>query len=248
MDITQPTVLYEDDAIILIDKPSGLPVHKAVGKEEPTLADWLIIRFPELAEVGEPQRLGGVTVPRPGIVHRIDRETSGILLLARTQQAFVRLKKQFQRREVHKTYRAFVYGALKEERGSIERPIGRARGSGSRRSVSRPHGMLREALTLFRTILHSAPGASEPSSYLEVFPKTGRTHQIRVHLASIGNPVICDELYAPNRPAVLNFSRLALHALSLSFVHPESGKQVTFEAPLPYDFLHAEKLLREEAE
>ena len=240
--MTSPKIIYEDDSIIVVDKPSGMSVHSDGKSDAPTLVDWLLERFPEIKDIGETQKLqNGAVIARPGIVHRLDRDTSGIIVVARTQQAYARLKKQFARHEIQKTYRAFVHGAVKEDRGVIDKPLGRARGSGSRRSVRNPHGALREAQTAFRTISRSQTGAPAAASYIEVFPKTGRTHQIRVHLAFIHHPVVCDKLYGPNLPPILGFSRLALHALSLSFAHPESGVQVLFTAQLPSDFIEAER-------
>jgi 23S rRNA pseudouridine1911/1915/1917 synthase len=238
----EPRIIYEDECILALNKPSGLLVHAAPGSDEETLSDWLLKKYPALANVGEPHPLpDGTQAPRPGIVHRLDKETSGIMLVARTPEAFTRLKRQFARRDVQKTYRAFVYGTVKEERGIIDRPLGRTRGSGSRRSVKDPHGELREAQTVFRRI-----GSGKEASHLEVFPKTGRTHQIRVHFSSIGHPVILDALYAPGRPALLGFSRLALHAFSLSFEHPQTKERMALQAPLPPEFIAAEEELRRE--
>lgn len=233
----EPTVIYEDESILVINKPAGLQVHADGKHERKTLADWLLVHYPELKGIGEGQVLpDGTRIDRPGIVHRIDRETSGILVVAKTQSAFLKLKKQFQDREVKKTYRAFVHGALKTERGIINKPIGSGRGGGAPRSSTRPHGKVREAETVYRVLK-----AGKDASYIEAFPKTGRTHQIRVHLSSVGHPIVGDVLYAPNRPAILGFARLALHALSISFLHP-NGKEVLFEAPPPADFAEAEKL------
>ncbi len=242
--MSEPKIIFKDDSIIVVNKPSGMSVHADGRSTAPNLADWLALRFPDIKGVGEPQKLqDGSVIERPGIVHRLDRETSGIIVIARTEIAYARLKKQFIRHEIQKTYRAFVHGVVKEERGIIDKPLGRARGSGSRRSVRDPHGTLREAQTAYRTIARSGEGETA-ASYVEVFPKTGRTHQIRVHLASVHHPVVCDKLYAPGRECILGFSRLALHALSLSFTHPGTGEAVVFEAPLPPDFLEAEKQIR----
>ncbi len=238
----QPTVIYEDDTILVLNKPSGLAVH-ADGKHEwKTLVDWLVAEYPELKGVGEEQRLhDGSIIERPGIVHRIDRETSGVLVVARTQGAFQILKSQFQNREVTKVYRAFVYGEIKDERGIIDKAIGSSRGGKGPRSAARSaKGTLRDAQTAYRVLART-----RDASHVEVFPKTGRTHQIRVHFASIQHPLVADSMYAPTRSPLLGFSRLALHALSLSFIHPATGKQVIFEAPLPKDFVEAEAQLRD---
>jgi len=216
-----PQILYEDDSLVVINKPAGIIVHPDKSHDYPALTEWLEKRYKDFY-----------------LVHRIDRETSGVLVVAKTTEAFEFLKSQFKNREIKKTYRAFVYGALKDERGVIDKPIGSGRGGSGPRSASLPHGTTRDALTAYRVIKNGPDTA-----YVEVFPKTGRTHQIRVHFSSIQHPIICDSLYAPNRPALLGFNRLALHALSLSFTHP-SGKEMTFEAPLPEDFKAAEGQLR----
>jgi 23S rRNA pseudouridine1911/1915/1917 synthase len=235
----EPIVIYEDIDIIVINKPSGMPVHADGRHERATLVEWLLVRYPELKGVGEEQRLpSGEIIDRPGIVHRIDRETSGVMVVARTQAAFEHLKEQFQNREVKKTYRAFVYGVINDERGIIDKPIGSSRGGLGPRSALKPHGVMREATTMFRVIERGLE-----ATYLEAFPKTGRTHQIRVHFAAIQKPIICDRLYAPKRASILGFNRLALHAYNISFTHPK-GREVSFEAPLPADFVEAEGKLR----
>ena len=229
---TEPDILFEDEHILVINKPAGLMVHEDGKRDAPTLVDWLVEKYPSITEVGDEGRWG--------LVHRLDRETSGVMVVAKTQQALVRLKKQFAEREVRKTYRAFVYGTT-QERGIIEKPIGSSRGAGPR-SAKSAYGKLREAVTAYRTIVSARVPTAV--SYVEVFPKTGRTHQVRVHFASIGHPVVSDTLYAAARPVSLGFSRLALHAFSLSFTHPGRGEEVTFEAPLPPDFVAAAKQLR----
>lgn len=218
----EPRIIFEDEHIVVLDKPSGLQVIPAATKKErETLTDWLATKYPEFH-----------------IVHRLDRETSGVMVVARTEAAYERIKKQFQRRETKKVYRAFVYGTI-PERGTITKPIGSSRGGLGPRSAKRAYGVMREAETLYRRI---ASGAG--ASYAEVFPKTGRTHQVRVHFAAIGHPIVADSLYAPGRLQLFGFARLALHALSLTFVHPETKKEMSFEAPLPPDFVAAEQELR----
>ncbi|MEK7612638.1 MAG: RluA family pseudouridine synthase [Patescibacteria group bacterium] len=216
----EPTIIFEDDSIIVVNKPAGWQVIPDRHAERKTLEAWLKEKYGEIF-----------------IVHRTDRETSGVLVVARTEAARDFLKEQFKNREVQKTYRAFVYGLL-PERGVIDKPIGSTRGGLGPRSAKNPYGQLREATTIYRRIAYNAE-----ASYAEVFPKTGRTHQIRVHMASIQHPIVCDQLYASGRPALLGFKRLALHALSVSFTHPQ-GKKISFEAPLPEDFLEAEQELR----
>ena len=235
----EPTVLYEDDSVIVVNKPAGLAVHADGKHDRETLVDWLVAEYPDIVGVGEPQTLtDGTVIDRPGIVHRIDRETSGVLIVARTQESFDFLKSQFQAREVRKVYRAFVYGNIKDDRGIIDKPIGSTRGGTGPRSAKNAYGVMREALTMYRVITRTPE-----VTYVEVFPKTGRTHQIRVHFAAIQRPIVADRLYASRREALLGFDRLALHALSLTVKIPRGGER-TFEAPLPPDFVQAEKELR----
>lgn len=239
MESSEPTVIFEDKDIIVVNKPAGLAVHADGRHERATLVDWLAVHYPELQGVGEEQRLSdGTIIDRPGIVHRLDRQTSGAMVVARTQKSFEFLKAQFQAREVKKIYRAFVHGALKEERGIIDKPIGSARGGTGPRTATRPHGAERDAQTVYRVIQNGKTAA-----YVEAFPKTGRTHQIRVHFSAIQHPLVGDTLYAPSRKPILGFTRVALHALSLSFTHPD-GRAVVFEAPLPPDFVEAERQLQ----
>ncbi len=252
-----PIVLYKDPEIAIISKPSGLIVHAASHNNgaqleisaDNTLANWIAQEFPDVVNVGESMITPeGEEILRGGIVHRLDRDTSGVMVIARTQDTFEVLKQQFAEHSIHKTYRAFVYGIVNDDRGVIDKQIGRARGNGSARSVRDAHGKLRDARTIFRTISRGYDSKypedlEARASYLEVFPETGRTHQIRVHLSYIHHPVIHDILYAPHRSKLLGFARLALHAYKLSFTHPKTNKLVSFEAPLPQDFLEAEKRL-----
>ena len=230
-------ILYEDGDVVVVNKPSGLVVHSDGKTKEPTLADdWVLTHYPETKNVGEPFVKDGVTIPRPGIVHRLDRATSGALVIAKNERAFEHLKRQFQEREVTKTYNAFVYGAMKEEDGVIDRPIGKSASDFRLRSAQRgARGVLREAVTEYTVLSRGAD-----ASFLEIRPKTGRTHQIRVHLKAINHPVVCDTLYAPKRPPLFGFSRLALHARSIAF-KTIGGEMVTVEAPLPEDFVAARK-------
>jgi 23S rRNA pseudouridine1911/1915/1917 synthase len=240
-------IIYEDENIVAVNKPSGLLVHPAstqngqhVNSKEKTLADWVLEKYPEAENVGEPSKLNsGEIIKRPGIVHRIDKETSGVILIAKTKEGFKHLKKQFQNREIQKIYRAFVWGNFSELTGTIDKPIGRS--SSDFRKKSAEHGMKgteREAITEYKVI-----NQNKEYAYLEVYPKTGRTHQIRVHLKSISRPVVCDALYAPKLPPALGFSRLALHAYSIRFKNL-NGNTIEAEAPLSEDFVEAEVLLQ----
>jgi 23S rRNA pseudouridine1911/1915/1917 synthase len=244
-------ILYEDSDILAINKPAGLIVHADGRTKEPSVAEWMLEYYPDTAVVGEPIMLeSGERILRPGIVHRIDKETSGVLVLAKSREGFEHLKSQFQEHEVRKFYNAFVYGDLKQDRGMIDRPIGRSKNDFRKRTAERGiRGETREAVTGYSTIFRGETTSKDGSdgkigpqkfSYIEARPKTGRTHQIRVHMKAIQHPLVCDSLYAPGRPSLLGFERLALHARSIEF-RDLSGKQVRVEAPFPKDFLLAFK-------
>lgn len=225
----EPRVIYESEDFLAVNKPSGLLVHEARGAKhetrEPTLAGWLLEKYPEIAGVGDDPKL------RPGIVHRLDRETSGIMIVARNQKTFEYFKSLFKNRAIKKTYLALVWGSVKSKRGSIEKPI-RIKNGTIKRTVNRGT-MEKEAVTDYKVLKHLTRGAEnrEEFSLLEVRPKTGRTHQIRVHLASIGYPVVGDIIYgSKKRPN----SRLMLHALSLEFTAP-NGTRMKLETEPPPD-------------
>lgn len=260
--------IYEDKDIIAINKPAGLVVHPDGRSTDRTLVDWILKEYPDIKNVGEPLVLSsGKTIFRPGIVHRLDKDTSGVLVIAKTNETFAFLKKQFQSREIKKTYHAIVYGSMKRGEGVIEKPIGKSRSDFRKWSAEYgARGVLRESVTEYKVLargtmslsgsttkshlvveplsghLEAEPPSDFPVTYLEVYPKTGRTHQIRVHLKAIGYPVLCDSLYAKGKPCPPELGRLALHARSLELTLP-SGKQIKLEAPIPDDFLHARKNL-----
>ncbi len=259
--IPQIGVLYEDDDCIVINKPAGLIIHPDGRDSGPFLTDWIIKKFPDTADVGEHTRTpDGTPILRPGIVHRLDRETSGVLVIAKTVEGHANLKKQFQDRAMIKKYLAFVWGRLDEEFGTISRPIGRSNSDFRKWSAQRgARGEMREAETYWTRLAsfvipapdwskERAPaethnelnGEMEKFSLVEVEPKTGRTHQIRVHFMAINHPVVGDTLYAPKRPMALGFKRTALHAQSIEF-ESLGGKHVKVEAPLPKDFEKARK-------
>lgn len=232
------TVLYEDDDVVVIDKPAGILVHEDGRNDAPTVVDWLLARAPKARGVGEPGHTqDGSPLERSGVVHRLDAETSGVLILAKTLDAFQHLKAQFHDRHAQKEYRAFVYGAMKEKWGTIDRPIGRSAKDFRLRSAEHgARGTLRAACTDWELI-----GQSKTHAYLRMLPKTGRTHQIRVHLKAIGKPIISDMLYAPDtllHGNNLGFSRLALHAHTLTLTLP-CGEKRAFLAPFPLDFERA---------
>jgi 23S rRNA pseudouridine1911/1915/1917 synthase len=226
-------ILYEDETVLAIDKPSGMMVHTDGRSLEPTVVDWVRENYPELEEVGETQLLqNGEEIKRPGIVHRLDRETSGVLLIAKTQEMFLCLKQQFQEHTIEKEYRAFVHGVIKEDSLVIDRAIGKSSGDFRKWSAQRgARGKMRDARTDIEVIKRG-----EGATYIKALPRTGRTHQIRVHLKAIHHPVLCDPLYGfkdTSCPAVLG--RLALHACSVTFTSLE-GKSVTVTTGEPASF------------
>ncbi|MEK7635123.1 MAG: RluA family pseudouridine synthase [Patescibacteria group bacterium] len=240
----QIKILYEDDYILVLDKPSGLMVHADGRSKEPTLSDWINENYPKLAEVGEEQTLqNGEKIKRPGIVHRLDRDTSGVILVAKTKESFEFLKEQFQNRKVQKIYNAVVWDNFSEDKmeGVIDKPIGRSASDFRRWSAEYgAKGEMREAVTEYKVL-----GQNKDFAYLEARPKTGRTHQIRVHLKAISHPVVCDKLYSskectPNK--CLGFERLALHAFSIQFRLPDNT-DITVESPLPKEFEEAKVVL-----
>lgn len=243
----EPTILYEDEDVLVIDKPYGWLVHEdGHNNEAPTVVEWLVSRAPEARSVGEPGfSRGGEELDRSGVVHRLDRETSGVLILAKTQAAHQQLKQQFQDRLAHKEYRAFVYGRINDRWGTINRPIGRSAKDHRRRSAERgAKGVLREAITDFERI-GMGEYKDEPFSYVKLLPKTGRTHQLRAHLRAIDRPIVGDALYAEYKmknSSNLELQRLALHAHILELELP-NGTTERFIAPVPQDFeLAAERI------
>lgn len=239
----EPSILYEDDNVLVVNKPAGLIVHYDGRNEEPSVADWILAHYPETKEVGEPWKSPqNELVIRPGIVHRLDRSTSGVLILVKNNEAHANIKSQFQARSIVKKYVAFVYGHPKEDKGTIEAEIGRTKTPPRRWSAQfGKQGNLRAAITDWHVISrHEDPDTKEEVAYLGIFPKTGRTHQIRVHLKAIHHPIICDHIYAPKKLCLLGFERPALHAASISFTLPD-GEKLEVEAPLPSDFERALK-------
>jgi 23S rRNA pseudouridine1911/1915/1917 synthase len=228
-------ILFENNDIVAISKPAHVSVHGDGKTDECTISDWVLEKYPDTLDVGESIELeDGNKIPRHGIVHRLDKDTTGVLLIAKTKKGFWHLKKQFKNRLIKKTYHTFLYGKFRDERGIINRPIGRSCGS-IRKWATGPkaRGEMREAVTRFKIVKNEAP-----VSFAEVWPQTGRTHQIRVHMQAVGHPVVCDKLYANTREARLGFDRLALHASRLVF-NDLSGKTIEVKAPFPTDFQNA---------
>ncbi len=236
--VLNPEIIYEDKNFLAVLKPAGMLTHPHRGlrgesAHEPTLTAWLLGRYPEIKNVGDDSG------ERPGIVHRLDKETSGVLLVARSNESFSYLKSLFKNREIQKTYLALVRGRVEPQKGRIEKPIGLKNGS-IKRSVRGPKmKMVKDAVTEYRVVRYvkrerEAEAIPEPLTLLEVMPLTGRTHQIRVHLASIGHPILYDPLYG-SKVRGNTVGRLMLHASSLEFTTME-GKRIKIEADPPADF------------
>ena len=233
---------------MVINKPSGLRVHSDGISTEPTVVDWFLKRTPAAKDVGE-AKVGkeGQLIERSGIVHRLDIDTSGVMVLAKTQESFFRLKSQFKDRQVKKEYRALVYGLMPERWGTIDRPIGRSASDFRKRSAERgARGVLREALTNWECI-GKGEYQSEPFSYVKLLPKTGRMHQLRVHLKAIDRPIVGDRVYAGKRLQQSNnlgLKRLALHSHILE-IALLSGQTERFVSPLPQEIIEAVDLITE---
>lgn len=236
-------LLREDEHLVVVIKPAGMVVHPGHGRSTGTLINALLGRGIPLAPVGAPDR--------PGIVHRLDKGTSGILVVAKTAEAHAGLARAFAERRVDKRYRALVWGRPDPPAGCIERAIGRSRAHPLKMAVSGTRGRTRLAETRFDTV-ETVPGFA----LLDLWPRTGRTHQIRVHMQSIHHPIVGDEQYGGRawrgvqdplkRKALRLFERLALHASDLSFAHPVTGETLSFHAPLPADFEELLRALRRE--
>lgn len=208
-------VLFEDEAIVVIDKPAGCIVHAAPGHEEGSIADELVKDRPTMARVG--------SVQRPGVVHRLDQETSGVMVFAKTQKAYLNLRHQFEAHQtVEKRYLAVLHGAPRQKKGTLDGPVGRDH---------------------LRAITHWLVLAKHgPIALVEFTIETGRMHQIRIHAAELGCPIVGDRLYGDSAADCRLRSkpnRLLLHAVELSFLHPITGHRVTFAAPPPPDLVYA---------
>jgi len=236
------SIIYQDNDIVVVNKPAGIVAHRAnlksqiskikTEEKELFLTDWLMEKFPEMKMVGDEPDL------RPGIVHRLDKDTSGVLVAARNQKSFEFLKNQFQDRNVVKKYLALVEGELKNNlptgqagNGVIDLPIGRSANDFRKKLASdSAKGELREAVTEYNVLEKFSN-----HTLIEAYPKTGRTHQIRVHFKAIGHPIVCDSLYGGKRMTCpFGLARHFLHANFLEFVSP-SGAKLKLEADLPED-------------
>lgn len=215
--------LFEDQHILIINKPPGISVHRGAGINEPTIADYFQFNYPEAESTGDTER--------PGIVHRLDKGTSGVLILAKSEKAYSELQKKFKKREIRKTYCAIVKSKVRFINGSISCSLKRNPRDRRKFSVD-PYSESpdsKDALTHYKTRFQF-----ENSAYVSLEPHTGRTHQLRVHMSHLGNPVLGDELYGDKN----SFPRLALHAYSISFNHPVHKSRVIYSnAPIPEIFI-----------
>jgi 23S rRNA pseudouridine1911/1915/1917 synthase len=219
-------VVYADDAVAVVDKPAGLVVHPGAGHDGGTLVGGLLARFPDLADLVA----SGVCPPdRPGIVHRLDKGTSGLLVVARTEEAYRALVDQLATRTMERRYLALVVGNVAGDRGEVEAPIGRSSRTPTKMAVTAGGKPARTAYT----VLERRSG-ERPTTLIELALQSGRTHQIRVHMAAIGHPVVGDARYgvADKR---LGSGRFFLHAFKLGFIHPLTGERIEFTSPLSED-------------
>lgn len=232
------SLIYETKDFIAVDKPAGVLVHEVpsikhrVPREE-TLVDWVLEKYPEVKNVGDLPAGRQVIQIRPGIVHRLDRDTSGVILIARNQEFFEYLKNLFKTHQIKKTYLALVWGKLEPKFGEIKIPIGIKTGTIKRTVWQKRAKDIKEAITDYRVKKYF-----NDFSLVELTPKTGRTHQIRIHLASLGHPVVGDKLYGfqknknPQSNTPFNLNRQFLHAVSLEFSSAD-GHRIMIEAELP---------------
>jgi len=224
-------ILYQDSDIVIVNKPCGLVVHPAAGNEDGTLVNALMYHVKDLSGIGGEMR--------PGIVHRLDKDTSGLILIAKNDKAHVHLSEQFKERTMEKHYRAVAYGSFKENSGMIDAPIARHPVDRKRMAIV-PGGKPSQTEWCVLEELYGA-------SYLDVHLLTGRTHQIRVHMHSVGHPLMGDSIYSPNIKHPVHIPRLMLHAYHLSFTHPTSQERMTIHAPLPAEFERTLEKLRKAA-
>ena len=237
-------VIYEDDDLLFINKPAGLIAHGVRGKhfregtdkKEETLVDWLLKRHPEIKSVHDDTSHVGQINPeeRAGIVHRLDRETSGVMVVPKTREYFEYLKKLFQDKEIKKTYIALVWGKMEDNKGVIDKLIGIKDGTIKRTVHTKSARMIREAVTEYEVLKRlniDVDGELEDFTLMNVYPRTGRTHQIRVHMASIGHPIVGDSLYGGKKNN-LGLKRHFLHAESIEFAKLD-GRRLKISADLP---------------
>ncbi len=231
-----PRVIHKDAELLILYKPAGLIVHSDGRTIEPSVAEWIAEKYPDMAQVGEPWvSPQGVSIRVCGLVHRLDRSTTGVLIAACTPDMYAYLKGEFKARRITKTYRALVRGHISHDAGEIVAAIERTTTVPKRwYAVPCERDHVRAAVTPYQVLSRGETADGVQYTYVELSPKTGRTHQIRVHMAHMGHPLFGDALYGANSPDSNMVSRIALHALSVEFVLP-SGTRVRYGAPLPDD-------------
>lgn len=244
----QVEIIKQTKDYLVLNKPSGISVHGDGKTDQETLTDWLLENFTEVKGVGENIiNSNGTEIEKPGIVHRLDKETSGVILIALNQKAYEHFKKQFKNREIKKVYHAFAYGNIKDDLFTVDASIGKDRKDFRKRTTKNPRGKVRESKTDFRVLGRGATTLKLQSTdkeekqlfvFIEARPKTGRMHQIRVHLKHRSVPIVCDRLYSPRKEPLLGFKRMALHAKTLFFKDLE-GNEIKVESDYPEDFKEA---------
>lgn len=240
-DRMQIPIIYEDEFLLVVDKPSGVVVNRAESVKEETLQDWVESKFSIREPSGRFQFSNEEIdfAKRSGIVHRLDKETSGLLIIAKTPQIFLDLQAQFAERVVTKKYITLVHGKVLPAEGEIRASVGRLPWNRERFGIL-PGG--REAMTSYKLLKSLNSPKGEPLSLLEVTPHTGRTHQIRIHLKYLGHPVVSDKFYAGRKTAKADrefCSRLFLHAAYVAFIHPKLAKTIEFTSEMPQDLQKA---------
>ncbi len=241
-------ILFENKNLLVLDKPAGFAVHGDGKINQKTIAEYILKNFPKLKGVGE--NLSGIE--KPGIVHRLDKDTTGCLVVAKNQESYENLKHQFQAKKIKKEYIALVWGNVKNDTGIIDLPIARSKSDFRKKEIvkitssnkEKFRGEEREALTRYK-VLQRLEMFGEKVTLVAFFPETGRTHQIRIHSKSLGHPIVGDHLYGPTKESfekkyfknikIKNNTRQLLHAKSITFFDPGEGEQVKIESPLPKD-------------
>ena len=225
-------ILYEDDDVLVVNKPKDMVVHPAAGHYEGTIVNAVMYHCRD--------NLSGINgVMRPGIVHRIDKDTTGSVIICKNDNAHIKIAEQLKEHSINRVYHAICYGIIEEDEGDIDASIGRSQNDRKKMAVVKTGG--KTAFTHFKVIKRFE---EDKMTYIECRLKTGRTHQIRVHMAHIGHPLLGDEVYAPSRKSKFKLNGQCLHAKTLGFIHPTTGEYVEVDAPLPEYFSHLIEILK----
>ena len=225
-------ILYEDDDVLIVNKPKDMVVHPAAGHYEGTLVNAVLFHCKD--------NLSGINgVMRPGIVHRIDKDTTGSVIICKNDNSHQKIADQLKEHSINRVYHAICYGVIKDDEGDIDAPIGRSQNDRKKMAVVKSGG--KNAFTHYRVLKRFE---EDKLTYIECKLKTGRTHQIRVHMAHIGHPLLGDEVYGPAKKSKFKTDGQCLHAKTLGFVHPVSGEYIEVDAPLPEYFSHLIEILK----